>query len=166
MNLVESKVLVPSSASTFGLRPEQSIPPWDVIDPKISIDNVLKESRWKILMIYHEMLSSVGRQRISRHFPWRAFLKNRTFYIVLNRDTPKKIDKYLWELFNVLHKIRMENPIETFGQNQMLMGTEELRRWDLPSHHQHRGITGVERWRWWECHMEWQCSWTCWYGWR
>ena len=57
-----------------------------------------------------------------------VFLKNRTFYIVLNRDTPKKIDKYLWELFNVLHKIRMENPIETFEQNQMLMGTEKLRR--------------------------------------
>ena len=29
----------------------------------------------------------------------------------------------------------MENPIETFEQNQMLMGTEKLRRWDLPSHH-------------------------------
>ena len=58
--------------------------------------------------------------------PEGRFLKNRTLYIVLNRDTPKKIDKYLWELFNVLHKIRMENPIETFGQNQMLYGNRRV----------------------------------------
>ena len=125
MNLVESKVLVPSSASTFGLRPKRSIPPCDSIDPKLSISKIPR-GLGKILMIYHEMLSSIGRQRISRHFPWRAFLKNYTLYIVLNRDTPKKIDKYLWELFNVLHKIRMENPIETFGQNQMLYGNRRV----------------------------------------
>lgn len=53
-------------------------------------------------------------------------MKNYTLYIVLNRDTPKKIDKYLWELFNVLHKIRMENPIETFEQNQMLYGNRRV----------------------------------------